>query len=114
VPQRFEQNSSNLSKVETMVTFPTELDMRPYMHDAINGYVLLLLRDASLICRIAGKRASYRGRCTGISFQQSLRMKESSIMGITGPMYGADASGSSATMRKVCPLIPLFLSGCMG
>jgi hypothetical protein len=42
VPQRFEQNSSNLSKVETMVTFPTELDMRPYMHDAINGYVLLL------------------------------------------------------------------------
>jgi hypothetical protein len=42
VPQRFEQNSSNLSKVETMVTFPTELDMRPYMHDAINGYVLLI------------------------------------------------------------------------
>ncbi|GHJ84852.1 hypothetical protein NliqN6_1254 [Naganishia liquefaciens] len=35
--KRFEQNSSNLAKVETMVTFPTELDMRPYMHDAING-----------------------------------------------------------------------------
>jgi hypothetical protein len=34
--QRFEQNSSNLSKVETMVTFPTELDMRPYMHDSLN------------------------------------------------------------------------------
>lgn len=30
-----------------MVTFPTELDMRPYMHDAINGYV----RSPPSLCR---------------------------------------------------------------
>ncbi|KAJ9095656.1 hypothetical protein QFC21_005528 [Naganishia friedmannii] len=42
---RFEQNSTNLSKVETMVNFPTELDMRPYMHDAVNGQSNSLPRE---------------------------------------------------------------------
>ncbi|KAJ9110052.1 hypothetical protein QFC20_003126 [Naganishia adeliensis] len=43
--KRFEQNSSNLSKVETMVTFPTELDMRPYMHDSLNEQESVLPRE---------------------------------------------------------------------
>lgn len=37
--QRFEHVNSNLVKVDTMVNFPTELDMRPYMTDFLKGYV---------------------------------------------------------------------------
>ncbi|KAI5454455.1 hypothetical protein NCC49_004507 [Naganishia albida] len=43
--KRFEQNSSNLSKVETMVTFPTELDMRPYTHDSLDEQESVLPRE---------------------------------------------------------------------
>ncbi|KAH8089290.1 hypothetical protein HD553DRAFT_268229, partial [Filobasidium floriforme] len=35
--KRFEHANSNLVKVDTLVNFPTELDMRPYMTDQLRG-----------------------------------------------------------------------------
>lgn len=33
--KRFEQNSTNFSKVDTIVHFPTVLDMQPYMTETL-------------------------------------------------------------------------------
>lgn len=35
--QRFEHNNNNSVKVDTSINFPTDLDMRPYMTDSLQG-----------------------------------------------------------------------------